>query len=308
MPGRVLLLSVFIALSAVLPFGADAAERISFQNRMEIDATVTFAARPGEEAFKVLGNVRAGRNAKVPAEKVHGCDRLFVQPYFDSSFQFFLPFTLDQARAVAVASLPPTGESRRLAPFLTALVGDDRISVPAGLPLPRFAALMAQGMNRDAVENLLVALRLPGEQAGRYAVAIGETTWGYREEECEFTASPAGVEELAELWLTTARAPKALGLILEDMKASGLKPLLLTVEGRTAKAFGPEGLALEPKAERVGTAPDKAWEEAAKAVIQAVNDTPSDAPLEKALLLAGSGLLCTFSFGDGDFALQVKRE
>lgn len=306
MPYRIVFLAAALLCFSLPCSSADATERVTFQNRLGVDATVTFAGPAGGEAARIHGNVPDGGTFSVDAETLRGCDTLIVQPYFDSSFRFYLPFTLAEARSVVYANLSPAGETRRLAPVLTALVGDNRISVPAGFPLRRLAVLMAQGMTEKTAEQWLVALRLPGEQPGRYAVAIGESTWGYGEGELAFAASSSGEKELSEAWLATAWAPKALRPILEDMRASGLTPVLLTEEGKSAKAFGPEGLKLDPKAGIAGGNSDKAWDEALRLVAGVMESTPVTATLH----LAGPGLRYALSLDSGSrrFALHIVRE
>ena len=304
MPYRIFFLAAVILCFSLSPIGAGAAERVTFQNRLGVDATVTFAGPAGGETVRIHGNLTDGDSFSIGAETLRGCDNLLVQPYFDSAFQFYLPFTLDTARAVAYGKYPPAGETR--SPFLTALVGDDRISVAAGLPLSRLAALMAEGMTEKAVERWLVGLRLPGEKPGRYSVAIGESTWGYNESEVEFAPSPSGEAIVSELRLTTAWAPKALWSILEAMQASGLTPLLPTAEGEKAKTFVPEEKTLDPKAETVSESKDKAWDQAASLLAAAMDKTPATATLH----LAGPRLQYTF-FLDGEgqsFVLQIVRQ
>lgn len=311
MPRRIFLTAAAFFLWSCLPaLSADAEERVAFQNRLGVDATVTFAGRAGGETVRIQGNAPDSRTFFIAAEALGGYDLLLVQPYFDSSFQFYTPFTLDKARSMVYANLAPAGEARRLAPVLTALVGDERVSVTAGLPLRRLAALMAQGLDETGVETWLVALRLPGEQPGRYAVAIGETTWGYDADGLRFTDAPSGVKEVSELRLSASWTSKGLRRILDDMRESGLVPLLLRVEGRKAKAFGPGGLALDPQAEPGTVEPETLWPEIARQFEEAAGRTRPGAAPGITLQLASPGLRYTFSLDEGGGAgiLHIVRE
>ena len=306
--------TVFLILLALcLGFAAPAAraaDSVTIQNRLGIDATVTWVAAGEQEPVRIRGNVPDGRKFTVPAESLRGCDRILVQPYFDSSFQFYTPFTLDQASAMNYASRTPGGEGRLLAPRLVALVGEDRVAVPAGLPLRRLVGLMAGGMTEQAVEKWLIALRLQGEKLGRYAVAIGETTWGYQNDDLVYAPSASGEKQVSEILLTSLWAPKALPGILADMRKSGLRPLLLTVRGQKAKAFGPEGARLDPKAEPVSGDPEGAWDDAARRLENAAGKAAAEAPVTAELILASEGLRHTLTLdsGAGNFALRITRE
>ena len=310
MPRRTVFFTLLALCLGLVAPAARAADSVTIQNRLGIDATVTWVAAGAREPVRIRGNVRDGGKFSVPAESLRGCDRLLVQPYFDSSFQFYTPFTLDQASAMNYSSATPGGEGRLLAPVLVALVGDDRVAVPAGLPLRRLAGFMAEGMNEEILEKWLIALRLQGEKPGRYAVAIGETTWGYRDDELRFAPSAANEKQLSEIRLTLPWTPKALPGILTDMRKSGLRPLLQTVKGQDAKAFGPEGAKLDPKAESGPKNPEGAWVDVAKALEDAVSNAVSGAPLTADLVLAGQGLRYTLTLDSeaGGFALLIARE
>lgn len=113
----------------------------------------------------------------VDAETLRDCDRLLVQPYFDSSFQFYLPFTLDKARSVTYSNQARGGKTR-LAPFLVALVGEGRLAVPAvcrcaTLPDSWVGAWMRKQWRAGGPQ---------ATQGDSGAVCGGyrcETTWGY---------------------------------------------------------------------------------------------------------------------------------
>lgn len=309
MSRRIVLLVVLTLCLSLASSAAKAVDSVTFQNRLGVEATVTWSAGNGLEPVRIQGNVPDGGVFSVPSDILAGRDRLLVQPYIDSSFQFYTPFTLDRARAINYSSPAPGGPGRLLAPRLTALVGDERVSVPAGLPLCRLVALMAGGMSEEAVEQWLVALRLPGEKPGRYAVAVGEATWGYRDGELLFASSASGQKQVAEIRLTTPWAPEALPGIAADMRKSGLCPLLLTVEGRGAKAFGPAGAALDPEADPLPENPEEAWTEVAKLLANAVNGAASDTPAAD-MVLASDGLRHTLSLDGkaGIFILRITRK
>lgn len=300
----------FFFIAALLCFQlwampAGAAEQVRIQNRLGCETSV-WAKSGTQEAFMIRRKARDGLTFSVDAERLRACDCLLVQPYMDSSFQFYTPFTLDKARALNYSGKAFDGERRLLAPRLVALVGEERVAVAAGLPLGRLAALMAEGMDEEAVERWLVALRLPGEAPGRYAVRIGESTWGYRDEELLFKDTSAGRPQVAEVLLTTPRRPEILPGVLADMRESGFRPLLLTVEGREATAFGTEGAGLDPGAVSWPSSPDGGWEAAGKLIARAMSDESPAASLH----LAGRGLRCelTLNAGGEAFALRIMRQ
>lgn len=298
---RLPFLLVFVLCSCLLSPFARAEERVSIQNRLAVEITKIWAAA-GEQAAVPISqrSLTHWQTISVAAEPLRGFDRVLAQPYSDSSFQFFLPFTLDKVTAMNFTNYgPPSGN--RLAPKLLAIVGDERLAVPAGLPFRRLVALMVQGMTPDAVEKWLVALRLPGESPGRYAVALGDTTWGYREREAEFSEGRLAVLELSTSWM-----PKAVPDILADLRESGLGPVLLTVAGQSPQAFAEEGAALAPEAGRAALTPDEAWAEVAKRIENTMN--ASETPPAVTLILTGEGLRHTLSLMAGSDALGLRIE
>ncbi len=263
---RALGIAAVMALASFSQSAFAAEDKITFSNEMDIGVKALYCAGVDDAGQQLLGPVAAGASAELEAAKVPGedaCARIYALMDNGAGWQFYPTTDLDGITQIVLAWDRPGDPAQAHAPCLLLGTEYEAIPTPAGLPLEAVRQMMQFGMQYDQWKNLATpgydSLANPGE----FSVSFAYISWSLAPNGITYYEEPVGdnLRIAEQIDLTAPYSSDSIGDVLEAIRQSGFRPLLLATED-IAVAFAEEGKKLVSNpalAERLETG-DAAWD------------------------------------------------